>query len=208
MSKLGARRALLLRLIHVGKRELQLDDGAYRALLAAATGGLTSSAEMSEAQLQAVLDRLKRSGFAVRAGGDKPRRLDRSPEARKVRALWLFLHQLGTVRDPGEAALAKYCKRIAGVDDLHWASAQQMTRLTETLKKWVLREGLPQAIAALARELAAQPDAQADDLKSSALSQAACLRRQPPPGYDAHWAAWCALNQALGRSAAIEALAE
>ncbi|MBB5204411.1 phage gp16-like protein [Inhella inkyongensis] len=209
----SGRRATLIKLIHVAKRELQLEEDTYRTLLHTASGGQTSTAAMNERQLQAVLEQAKRSGFVVRSGGVKPRRLDRSPEGRKVRALWLFLHHLAAVRDPSEAALASYCKRIAGVDDLHWASHLQMNRLTETLKKWALRDALPHAIAALERELAEQPDALSHAMKSSVLAQAAGLRRLPKPGYDAHLNVWRALNHVLGRpgwasTADMEALTE
>lgn len=191
-------RARLVRLIHVAKRELQLDDDTYRAMLATASGGLTSTAAMSEAQLQAVLVRAKRAGFQVRAsgpGGARGRRLDLSPEARKVRALWLFLNHLGAVRDVSEAALAAYCKRIAKVDDLHWASRAQMTTLTETLKKWAMRGPLTQCIAKLQSEVA-ETDI-TPEVQRHWEDHAVALQRGL--GFDAHWYAWCALRRALGR---------
>jgi len=193
----GDRRATLIKLIHVAKRELQLDDDTYRTLLRTASGGLASTAEMNVSQLEAVLEQAKRSGFVVRSGTDKPRRLDRSPEARKVRALWLFLHHLGVVRDPSEAALAKYCKRIAKVDTLQWASQRQMSTLTETLKKWAMRPAvLPQTLVALHDAVLAQPDLAAHADKLQALNQAAeCLQRGQ--GFDAHLAAWRCLSRAL-----------
>lgn len=192
-------RARLVRLIHVAKRELQLDDDTYRAMLASSSGGLTSTTAMSEAQLQAVLVRAKRAGFKVRTAGAQPRRLDLSPEARKVRALWLFLNHLGAVRDPGEAALGAYCRRIAKVSALQWASRGQMTTLTETLKKWALRPAyLPQALVTLHDQAVAQPDLAARPDKQQALLNATeCLQRGQ--GFDAHWGAWVALRRALGR---------
>lgn len=186
-------RATLIRLIHVARRELQLDEDTYRTLLRTASGGLDSTALMDRRQLQAVLDQAKRSGFAVRSSRAPGRRLDQSAEARKVRALWLFLHHLGAVRDPGEAALAAYCKRIAKVDDLHWAGQGQIATLTETLKKWALRGVLPAAVGQLASQLRACPGAAAAQALASAQD---CLLRGQ--GYDAHWAAWCVLRRGLG----------
>lgn len=194
------RRAKLIRLIHVAKRELGLDDDTYRTLLRSASGGLDSTASMNEPQLQAVLNQAKRSGFAVRSSspGKPARRLDTSPEAKKVRALWLFLHHLKAVRDPSEQALAAYCKRIAKVDDLHWAASGQMVTLIETLKKWALRGYLPSAVVQQFRDLAEHtpplPGAQA-----AAVKARLCLERGT--GFDVHWSAWCTLNQALGRPA-------
>lgn len=192
-------RARLVRLIHVAKRELQLDDDTYRAMLASSSGGLTSTSGMSEAQLQAVLQRAKRAGFKVKSANPQPRRLDLSPEARKVRALWLFLNHLGAVRDPGEVALATYCRRIAKVSALQWASRGQMSTLIESLKKWALRPAyLPQSLVDLHDQAVAQPDLAARPDKLQALNDATeSLRRGQ--GFDAHWAAWCCLRQALGR---------
>ena len=66
-----------------------------------------------------------------------------------MRALWLFLHVLGEVRDPSEKALAAYVKRIAKVDDLRWATGDAVTALIETMTKWALRRALPATVAAL-----------------------------------------------------------
>ena len=57
-------RARLIRLVHVGRRELGLDEGAYRAILQA-QGGVASSSHASVKQLQAVVDYMKRQGFKV-----------------------------------------------------------------------------------------------------------------------------------------------
>jgi phage gp16-like protein len=115
-------RVSMIRLIHVARRDLALDDGAYQAIIQAQTGGKTSSADCSLEELDAVLAHMRRSGFRVRhAKTAKSRKIDTSAQAKKVRAIWLLLFQIGEVRDPSESALASYCKRIAKVDDLHWA---------------------------------------------------------------------------------------
>ena len=61
-----------------------------------------------------------------------------SAEARKARALWLMLHELGQVRDPSERALGSYCKRVLKVDALQWTDGQ-IWRLIESLKDWAMR---------------------------------------------------------------------
>ena len=134
-------RQRLIRLIHVGKRELGLDDEIYRALLMGSVQKDSTSA-MSVPELERVLERMKRSGFKVRVKSARPpaqsrpgRPLAQYPEARKVRALWLFLHQLGAVKNPSEEALAAYVKRIAKVDALQWTNGNQTEALIETLKK-------------------------------------------------------------------------
>lgn len=149
-------RTRLIRLVHVGRRELKLDDCAYRAILQA-QGGAESSALMSVGQLQRVVDYLKRQGFKVatkakpaQMGGVvvKGRRtgmataaaavtLASDPQSRKARALWLMLHAIGEVRDPSETALQAYGRRQCGVDRLEWV--RDAFPLIESLKAWALR---------------------------------------------------------------------
>ena len=88
-------RAGLIRLIHVARRDLALDDDAYRAIIQAQTGGKTSSPGCTLEELDAVLRHMRRSGFRIRHAKPVPsRKLDTSAEATKVRALWLLLHQI------------------------------------------------------------------------------------------------------------------
>jgi len=196
----------LMRLVHVARRELQLDEDTYRAMLVA-KGGAVSAANMDVTALQAVLDHMKRSGFKVRSsskpGGKPDRRQDSSASGRKVRALWLFLHRLGAVQDPSERALAAYVKRIAKVDDMHWASSARMHDVIETLKKWAMRV-LPPAIEALKAKATEQHRRQPFDQVTAEALQAAVARLQGGAGYDAHWAAWACLTEALGQPVSPE----
>ena len=133
-------------LIHIGAGKLGLDEETRRAMYGTVTGK-SSCSDMSWQERKAVLDHLKAKGFKIttprKAGNPRPaapsRTLDTSALASKVRALWLGLHELGAVRDASEAALGAYCKRIAKVDALQWASGGQLETLIETLKKWVIR---------------------------------------------------------------------
>jgi phage gp16-like protein len=144
------KRLQLIRLIHVAKRDLAMDDDAYRAMLRR-IGNKESASELSQSKLEQVLEHMKRSGFKVRSKGKPSRPLAQDGEARKVRALWLLLHELGAVTNPSEEALAAYAKRITGVDALQWLGGAKAERLIETLKKWAMRF-LPTAV----RELVAQ----------------------------------------------------
>lgn len=146
----GNHRARLIRLVHVARRDLQLAEPDYRAMLQA-QGGADSSAAMSVPQLQRVLDFMKRQGFKVatkakpakarswnRQTGTAPAvRLASDPQSRKARAMWLTLHAIGQVRDPSEAALLAYARRQCGVDRMEWA--KDMSRMLEPLKAWILR---------------------------------------------------------------------
>lgn len=182
-----ADRASLIRLIHVAKRDLGLDDDAYQAILQAQAEGKTSSADCSIEELEAVLKHMRRSGFRVRHTKPvKSRKLDTSAEAQKVRALWLLLHQIGEVRDPSEKALASYVKRIAKVEDLHWAGAN-IHVLIETLKKWAQRK-LP---AYLAERMLRLQQAGLIDPRNSLVGLLAFVSpKRDPSTFDAQWAAW------------------
>lgn len=186
----AANRARLIKLIHVAKRKLQMADEAYRAALQRA-GGADSTKDMTSAALQRVVDHMKACGFKVRRGVPSPgRRVSTKPDARKVRALWLFLHELGAVRDPSEAALTAYVKRIAKVDDLAWAGGEASHDLIETLKKWAMRY-LPQAVAKLRADAIAAQRMDLADVASVYLAQG--------QGFDKHWLAWQSLQEGLGR---------
>ncbi|WP_426122076.1 regulatory protein GemA [Methylococcus capsulatus] len=71
--------------------------------------------------------------------GATSRTVDQEAQSRKIRALWLGLHQAGIVRDPNESALAAYVKRMTGVEALQWLDEHQASRVIEQLKKWGFR---------------------------------------------------------------------
>jgi len=202
-----AGRARLIKLVHVARRDLEragtLDEPGYRDILRAASGGgHDSAAAMSYADLKAALERLKRAGFKVRKPAGS-RSMTVNPDASKVRALWLFLHAIGAVRDPSEQALAAYVRRTVKVDDLRWAHGEDSTLLIETLKMWAMRY-LPAALEALRVDLVAahkaQPLTEAQLERANAAQQ--CLLRGE--GFDMHRDAWEALMDALQRPVAGE----
>lgn len=203
MDKNAAMRQKLIRLIHVAKRELQMDEATYRTMLLSA-GKAESTSAMDVPALKAVLEQAKRGGFKVRAKpgtatAPRPdRRQDTTREAVKVRALWLFLHHLGVVRDPSERALAAYVKRIAKVDDMHWAHGDRMLSLIETLKKWAMRF-LPAAVRALKDEVVAAHQRTPLTPDQAEAAMKAQSRLHDGEGYDVYWDAWELLHVALGR---------
>lgn len=130
--------------IHIAKKELSLDDATYRALLQRVTGR-TSSAGLSDVQLDAVLAELKRLGFKPRSRAAKitpstpvKRPLAAGAEARKIRALWISLYHLGVISDSAETALAAFVKRQLKIDALQWVR-QDAYKITEALKSWAAR---------------------------------------------------------------------
>lgn len=127
----------LIQLIHVGKRELALDDDTYRALLFA-NGEHSSCSKMNIKQLELVLAVMEIQGFrrsrrpASRdispsmdvkrhgKGGKTPFKRRLSPKAGKakhaeidkIRAIWVTMAQHDIARDRSESALDAYVRRI------------------------------------------------------------------------------------------------
>jgi phage gp16-like protein len=125
--------------IHCARRDLALDETAYRALLERVTGK-TSAGELSAGERKEVLAELGRLGWSRKPGRRAGRAaLPDSPQARKIRALWLTLHQEGVVRNPSEASLDRWVLRMSGVHSLRFVDVPLAGRLIETLKAWLER---------------------------------------------------------------------
>lgn len=143
--------------IHLAKKELCLSDEDYAAVICRISKGRTSSAgELDMFERGKVLAHFKRCGWQPKHARKPNQPYSRpvtadSPEARKARALWLFLHELGEVRDPSERALGHYAKRVLKVDALQWT--RDLWKLIESLKDWAMRV-LPARCEAMREQLA------------------------------------------------------
>lgn len=168
-----AERTRLIRLIHVGRRELGMEEDAYRAILKARTGK-ESARDCSVIELEKVLWHFKRAGFKVRQPkrpGASRRALSTEEFHSKVRAVWLEMHRIGAVRSPDEAALAAYVKRVAGVDDLRFLPIKDEKKVLESLKKWGARVAA-QRLRGMWAELGFPPEAMAGWLTKFTLKRA------------------------------------
>jgi Bacteriophage Mu, GemA protein len=141
----GDLRTRELALIHLGRKELGLDDGAYRGLIGRISRGRTdSSAQLTEAERRDVIEHMRDSGFkpkpkepaAKPARGDDPRL-----QAAKLRALWRSLHDLGVARVAGDDALAAFVSRHTNRQALRWNSADDLGIAIDCLKGWCRRIG-------------------------------------------------------------------
>lgn len=136
------KKANLIKLIHVGKTKLNLDDELYRDILNSTTGK-TSSKELNIAQLEAVLDRMKQLGFVV---DSKPKsevkNLASDPQSKLIRHLWLQLHAAGQVRNKDEKALAKFVENKVGVSALQFLSSHHADMIINHLRQWCKRCGI------------------------------------------------------------------
>lgn len=125
--------------IHIARQQLGMDEETYRAMLWA-VGRVNSAKDLDWTGRKRVLDHLKKSGFKVKpAKSAKTRELASDMQSKKIRAMWLELHQAGEVRDPSEAALASFVKRHTKVEALQWLSGDQARRIIEHLKQWLAR---------------------------------------------------------------------
>ena len=156
--------------IHLAKKELRMTDEDYAAVISRISKGRTNSAgELDVFERGKVLAHFKRCGWQpkhARKSGQpysRPVTAD-SPEARKARALWLFLHELGEVRDPSERALGHYARRVLKVDALQWS--RDLWKLIESLKDWAMRV-LPSRCEAMRQQLAPHREALPPEIAKS-----------------------------------------
>lgn len=133
------RKARLIRLIHIAKSQIHMDDTEYRALIANVSQGKTSSKDCTADQLETVLRHMKAQGFqvAVATTGGQVLQQDQTAQQKKIRALWLELYEMNVVRSPAESALNAYCVKYGGEDWQYDVIAMQ--KLIERLKQWKAR---------------------------------------------------------------------
>ncbi|PPD36759.1 MAG: GemA protein [Methylomonas sp.] len=138
-----------LQLLAIGKQQLGWDDEFYRGIWLPLRGARPdadrrySAATLDDGQLRAALEEMRRQGFKPAAKSAGSRKLADDAQSKKIRALWLQLHKTGKVRDPSEAALARWIagqfKTSSGIEALQWISREQASRIIEQLKKWLDR---------------------------------------------------------------------
>ena len=136
--KPDARRKLLAA-VHAEAKRHGLDDDARRDVILKVTGK-TSSAALTPNELGTVLDAIK-GRLPVSRGAGRGRALADSPHARKARALWLSLWNLGAVDSPSEEALAAFAERQCGVQALQWVRPAEASRIIEALRGMCRRHG-------------------------------------------------------------------
>jgi phage gp16-like protein len=144
-----------IKLIHIGRTALQMDEDSYRALIASKGNGATSSKSLTAPQRQAVLAHMKACGFKPKAQpGSAAARANgwaRSPEVTKLRALWWALADAQAVTRPESHqacddainawAVRQLSTAAVPLEALRFASSEQMQALIEALKQWARRTG-------------------------------------------------------------------
>ena len=131
----------LIKLIHVAKTKLGLDDDVYRDILESTTGK-TSSKLLTPAQLEAVLDRLKQLGFEVESNKTGVKNLASDAQSKLIRHLWLQLYHAGQVKNGSEKALAKFIENRVKVSALQFLSSESADMVINHLRQWCKRCGI------------------------------------------------------------------
>lgn len=145
----------LIKIIHVAKRNLHLNDLNYQAVLLGATKK-ESCKNMNYAELKLAYEALKALGF--RKTGRKgaavktvAKRVEKRPAPRVsvgqvIVAVWVTMGRHGFIKDASRPALDAYIQRMTardnggvGVASLAWLDNKRAAHVLESLKRWHMR---------------------------------------------------------------------
>ncbi|HCB1581568.1 TPA: regulatory protein GemA [Citrobacter braakii] len=139
-------RASLIKLIHVARRNLQLDDDTYRSVLMRVTGK-QSCRDLRVGQLEDVLKVLEDKGFRRTRPRSPARRHRETDITAKVRSIWRQMHLDGFIRDGSDTSLDSFVAKMTvrtnkgkGIASLAWCRGDNLLMVLESLKQWHLRE--------------------------------------------------------------------
>jgi len=110
----------------------------------------TSMSDMTDDELQAVVDRLRENGFKPEGSGAKKHPLAPRADLRLVHVLWKALMDAGELDRPSRAGLNAFIRSQfedawgsvpADVDMLR--DADKIEAVIQALKSWIKRKGVP-----------------------------------------------------------------
>jgi phage gp16-like protein len=116
-----------IQIIHVAKRECQLDEEAYRAMLEGAAGVNSASDIKTWIQYEQILAAFKKLGFRIHSKTGEPRLKETDTETKRNPA-WITARQEYYIRGLWDlasrkkdlASLHKMIYRIGGVNDIRF----------------------------------------------------------------------------------------
>ena len=153
MNQNSKQRTNLIGKIHIGKKQLNMDEDTYRAFLNTAVKK-DSCSKMSLSELHQVVEAMKKKGFKVKAkkpndktGAKKLSPVSKGRRIDKMRAIWITMAKAGHLNDGSETALLSWTqgevKKQGGipVDSLEWLESQNevLNKVLEQLKRWQIR---------------------------------------------------------------------
>lgn len=138
----------LQKLVHVGCRELGIDAETRRDLQLVVTGK-ASMADMTEPELEAVVEQLKRRGFEpVRRRGFRPGAT--RADLRYVHVLWRLLNEAGVMHRAGREGLNAFVRlqfsskwKSAPIDIDALRDHGKIDDVIQALKAICRRHGIP-----------------------------------------------------------------
>lgn len=126
--------------VHIARKQIALDEDAYRALLRRVTGQ-DSLRACSAGEIDRVLRELTRLGFVAAPA----KRRSQRAQARMIHAIWADIAPL-LEGEAGDAALRAFVRRQTrsaahpdGIDDPDWLSPAQAKAVIEGLRGWLAR---------------------------------------------------------------------
>jgi hypothetical protein len=125
-DKIHRRRNKLLALVHIGKKELGLQDEEYRDVLK--YWGVTTSAHMAIPELEELVEYFESLGFKKKASADR----DLGSGIGQITALRERIREEAGKLNNGEQRLKGLVKKIAKTDDL--MSCRDVKKLKQILK--------------------------------------------------------------------------
>ncbi len=197
MNKVPTSRQSDLAKIHIAIKQLGMSEAEHRRRLMESFGK-DSSSGLTNAERSKYLADLRKLGFKAKPKLKTKidRTQDMSLQMRKVRAIWLMLHDIGVVRDPSESALTQWARRQYKVDALQWQHRPDL--LIEALKTWAMRH-LPEWCQSHQQFIQAVEASKLMTLNEIAVHQQKELlllvnrlqKSNPAPHlFDSYWSCW------------------
>lgn len=136
----------LKRLVHVGCRELGIDQETRRDLQLVVCGK-SSMSDMDEAELKGLVGALKERGFKVRRNGRRP--AAKRADVRFCHVMWRLLHEAGEARVAGPKGLNAFIRSRfekswghVPIDIDTMTEWREINDVVEALKDWCMRAGV------------------------------------------------------------------
>ncbi|MDP8162837.1 regulatory protein GemA [Pasteurella skyensis] len=132
------RKDKLIKLVHIAKSQLKMDDDVYRCLLKQHFNR-SSSKELKVNELQDLVKVLQLKGAKIKLPF-QPSKL--SPMCRKVWAMWKAMANDGIIEKSTSTALNTYIRRLL-LCSVRWQALtnDEANTIIESLKKWRERVG-------------------------------------------------------------------
>lgn len=128
-----------LKLIHIAKKQLGMDEDAYRTIVRTMSNQRTdSSGALNGPERQRLLNHLKSCGF--RTSQPIPKNIfPDEPQWNKLWSNWQKLADAGKVIDRRGGALASYVRSQTKVEAMNWVAPTQLDKLIDQTNQWLAR---------------------------------------------------------------------